>query len=97
MASLSNEGGVEINRALLMSGVVLLSGAALLGAVGGIAVTVALVGAARSWVDQLEEPPSALARRRLAQARSAAIAGAQAWQNSNSVGVPQGTTGGAVD
>jgi hypothetical protein len=80
MATGSNESGVEVNRALLMSGVVLLSTAALLGTVGGIAVTIAVVGAARSWTRQLDEPPSVLARRRMAQARSAALAGAQGWR-----------------
>jgi hypothetical protein len=80
MATGSNEHGVEVNRGLLMGGVVLLSTAAVLGAVGGIAVTAAIVGAARTWVRQWDEPPSALARRRMAQARSAAVAGAQGWR-----------------
>jgi hypothetical protein len=111
MADQSEVGGVEVNRALLMSGVVLLSGAALLGALGGIAVTVAMVGAARTWVNQWEEPPSVLARRRLAQARAAAIAGAQGWTAAQQQGgdvtsnggplssVPhrQAQTGGTVD
>jgi hypothetical protein len=80
MASRSDERSIEVNRALLLGGVVLISTGALLGTVGGIAMTVAAIGAARSWVRQLDEPPSAMARRRLAQARSAAVAGAQGWR-----------------
>jgi hypothetical protein len=78
MASGSDVRTIEVNRPLLLSGVVLISAAALLGTVGGIATMVAVAGAARSWARQLDEPPSVMARRRLAQARSAAMAGALA-------------------
>lgn len=74
---------IEVNRPLLLGGLVLISVGALIGTVGGIATTVAVIGAARSWVGQLDEPPSATARRRLAQARAAAIAGAQGWRQAN--------------
>jgi hypothetical protein len=84
MASRSDERKIEVNRALLLGGVVLISTAALLGTVGGITMTVAVIGAARSWVRQWEEPPSAKARRRLAQARSAAAAGAHGWRENGS-------------
>jgi catabolite regulation protein CreA len=80
MSSRSDERSIEVNRALLLSGVVLISTAALLGTVGGIATAVAVIGAARSWVRQLDEPPSTMARRRLAQARTAALAGAEGWR-----------------
>jgi hypothetical protein len=53
---------------------------AVLGMAGALATSVAVIGAARSWVRQWDEPPSALARRRLAQARSAAAAGAHGWR-----------------
>ena len=78
---------IEVNRPLLLGGLVLISVGALIGTVGGIATTVAVIGAARSWVGQLDEPPSATARRRLAQARAAAIAGAQGWRQSERPGV----------
>jgi hypothetical protein len=80
MMSRSDEQRLEVNRALLLGGVVLISTGALLGTVGGIAMTVAAIGAARSWVRQLDESPSAMARRRLAQAKSAAVAGTQGWR-----------------
>jgi hypothetical protein len=80
MTPRTGEGRIEINRGLLVGGAVLMSVGAVIGAVGALAATVAVVGAARSWVGQLEEPPSVIARRRLAQARTAAAAGAQGWR-----------------
>ena len=53
----------------------------LLGFTGLVLVSSALVSATRQWVDQLERPPSELARRRWEQAKSAASAGAKAWRN----------------
>lgn len=88
MATRSEDQSIEINRALLKGGAVLISVGALLGAVGSIATAVAVIGAARSWVRQLDEPPSAVARRRLAQARSAAVAGAQGWRQNGVPGQP---------
>jgi hypothetical protein len=84
MTSRSEERKVEINRGLIMGGMVLISVGALLGAVGGVATAAALIGATRSWIKQWDEPPSAVARRRLAQARSAAAAGAQGWRQNGS-------------
>ena len=80
MTPRTGERKIEINRGLLVGGAVLMSVGAVIGAVGALAATVAVIGAARSWVGQLEEPPSAMARRRMAQARTAAVAGAQGWR-----------------
>lgn len=65
----------------------MLAGAGLVGAGGLIALTglavsgFHLLSAIRRWVDEMEVPPSQLARIKLAQARAAAVAGAGAWQN----------------
>jgi hypothetical protein len=40
-----------------------------------------LVSATRKWVNEMEVPPSELARIKWTQARAAVSAGAQAWQN----------------
>jgi hypothetical protein len=81
MAAGSNEQStLEVNRALIAGGAALLAVGGLLCMAGGLAATVAVVGAARSWVRQWDEPPRAVARRRLAQARSAATAGASGWR-----------------
>jgi hypothetical protein len=64
----------------------LLTGAALIGlgallAMAGVAVGgTHLISAMRRWVADMEVPPSELATMKLAQARAAAAAGAQAWQ-----------------
>jgi hypothetical protein len=84
MTSGSDQGRIEINRALLTGGTVLISVGALLGMVGAMATSAAVIGAARSWIRQWDEPPSSIARRRLLQARSAAVAGAQGWRQNGS-------------
>ena len=93
MTDRSDPPSIQVNRALLGSGVVLISVAALLGTIGGVAMTIAVVGAARSWVQQRDEPPSVTARRRLAQARAAAAAGAQGWRQANGQVLGAGSTG----
>ncbi len=48
----------------------------------GIAVSgTAVVAAARRWVLAQEEPPSAIVKRKIAQAKAATAAGANAWQD----------------
>ena len=42
-----------------------------------------LLTATRRWVNEMEVPPSELARIKWTQARVAMSAGAQAWQNEN--------------
>jgi hypothetical protein len=42
-----------------------------------------LLTATRRWVNEMEVPPSELARIKWTQARAAMSAGAQAWQNGN--------------
>jgi hypothetical protein len=80
MTPRTDERKIEINRGLLVGGAMLMSVGAVLGMAGALATSVAVIGAARSWVRQREEPPSVTARRRLAQARTAAAAGAQGWR-----------------
>jgi hypothetical protein len=81
MTPRTDERRIEFNRGLLVGGAVLMSVGAVVGMVGALATSIAVIGAARSWVGQLEEPPSAMARRRLAQAKTAAAAGAQGWRD----------------
>ena len=42
-----------------------------------------LLTATRQWVNEMEVPPSELARLKWTQAKAAMNAGAQAWQNGN--------------
>ena len=81
---MSNDGSkpsVQVNRSLLVGGGVLVGIGGLLGFTGMALVSSALLSATRQWVNQLQEPPSEMARRRWRQARAAASAGAEAWRN----------------
>jgi hypothetical protein len=75
------QGGIQVNRSLLVGGGVLVGIGGLLGFTGMVLVGSALLSATRQWVDQLERPPSEIARRKWQQARAAAAAGAGAWRN----------------
>ena len=77
----SPEGGIGVNRSLLVGGGVLVGVGGLLGLTGMVLVGSALLSATRQWVKQLEQPPSVMARRKWQQAKVAAAAGAQAWRN----------------
>jgi hypothetical protein len=74
-------GGVQLNRRRIAGGVLIGIGG-LLGFTGMLLVGSAIVTVARRWVDQLEQPPSELAKFKWQQARAATTAGAKAWRNS---------------
>jgi hypothetical protein len=81
MSNEGSQGGMQINRSLLVGGGVLVGIGGLLGFTGMVLVGSALLSATRQWVNQLERPPSEIARRRWQQAKAAASAGAGAWRN----------------
>jgi hypothetical protein len=78
LADQGSRGDIQLNRNLLVGGGVLVALGGLLGFTGMALVSSALISATRQWVDQLERPPSELARRRWVQAKAAATAGAAA-------------------
>jgi hypothetical protein len=80
----AQEDGVKRNRVLVAGGVLAGIGG-LLGCVGALLVSSALVSASRRWVRQLDPPPSAMAKVRWQQARAATTAGARAWRDGPSV------------
>jgi hypothetical protein len=69
---------------MLVGGIGLLSAGSVLMLLGGLVTSAVAFRATRRWVDHLEEPPSAMARRTWGQARSAVAAGARGWQDSRS-------------
>jgi hypothetical protein len=71
---------IQINRSLLSSGVVLLCVGFFLWWIGAALAASALGQAAMKWIDQLEESPSDMARRRAHQFKEAVSAGSKAWQ-----------------
>ncbi len=75
----------------LVTGGSLVAAGALI-ALAGLAVSgLHVVSATRRWVGEMEVPPSELAKIRWTQARSAASAGAAAWQNGVSAHDTAGT------
>jgi hypothetical protein len=80
-------GEVQLNRRLIAGGGVLIGIGGLLGFTGMVLVSSAIVSAARRRVNQLEQPPSELAKRTWQQARAATTAGAKAWRDSPSATV----------
>ena len=81
MADQGSQGDIQLNRNLLVGGGVLVALGGLLGFTGMALVSSALLSATRQWVDQLERPPTEIARRRWEQTKAAASAGAAAWRD----------------
>jgi hypothetical protein len=86
VADQTSKGDNQLNRSLLVGGGVLVGLGGLLGFTGMALVSSALLSATRQWVNQLEQPPSEMARRKWQQARAAAAAGAGAWRNGPQTG-----------
>ena len=63
MADQGSPGDIQLNRNLLVGGGVLVALGGLLGFTGMALVSSALISATRRWMDQLERPPSEIARR----------------------------------
>ena len=84
MSNLTSRPALEINRSLMSSGVALLCVGFFLWWVGAALSATALGKAAKKWLDQLEESPSEMARRRAHQFKGAVAAGSRAWRDQSS-------------
>ena len=73
--------GIRLNRRLAVGGGVLIGAGGLLAFTGVLLLSSAVVSATRQWVNQLEQPPSELAKLKWRQARAATTAGAEAWRS----------------
>jgi hypothetical protein len=73
--------GLALKTGPLLAGAVLIGIGSLLGLAGLAIAGAALGAAARRYVNNMEVPPSELAKQNLAKARAAASAGASAWRN----------------
>jgi hypothetical protein len=76
----SSIGAPEVHSGPLVTGAGLVAAGGLLALVGMIIGGGHLVTAIRRWVRDMDVPPSELAKLKLAQAKAAAAAGADAWQ-----------------
>ena len=82
MGNAASNGDVQLDRQRIAGGGVLIGIGGLLGFSGMVLASAAIVSAARQRVNQLEQPPSELAKRKWQQTRAATTAGAMAWRNS---------------
>ncbi|MEP7026399.1 MAG: hypothetical protein ABJB47_21865 [Actinomycetota bacterium] len=78
--------GPQLRSAPLIIGAALVGAGALLALAGWAVSGVHVASATRRWIREMEVPPSELAKVKWAQARTAAAAGARAWQNGNPAG-----------
>jgi len=76
-----SSGSLQRDRGRLVGGGVLIGTGGLLALTGVLLFSLAVVSATRQWVSQLEQPPSELAKLKWRQARTATVAGANAWRN----------------
>lgn len=76
----ATEPAARVDRALLIRGIALLSAGGVLVALGALVSGVGAVRATRRWVNEWEQPPREVARKRLSQARSAVAAGSRSWR-----------------
>jgi hypothetical protein len=80
MSSSTSRPLFEVNRSLMNSGVVLLCVGFFLWLIGAALSATALGQAAMKWIDQMEESPSEIARKRAHQFKEAVSAGSKAWR-----------------
>ena len=81
MSDMKQTAGPQLRSGPLIVGAALVAAGALLAA-AGLAVSGVHVGSAtRRWIRDMDVPPSDLARIKWEQARNAAAAGTQAWQD----------------
>jgi hypothetical protein len=73
--------GPQVRPAPLVTGGALIAAGGVLALAGFVVGGAHLLVAIRRWVREMEIPPSEVAKLKLAQARAAASAGADAWQN----------------
>lgn len=90
---MTRRNGPQFSTAQMITSAVMV-GAGTLIVMAGLAVGAGhMLAATRRWVNEMEVPPSELARQKWTQARAAMSAGASAWQNGSPT-VPAGPTSG---
>jgi membrane protein implicated in regulation of membrane protease activity len=77
----TSEAGFSPDGRSLMIGAVLMGVGSAIALAGFAIYGATMVSATRRWIEKMETPPSQIARQRLNQARSAAMARAGAWRN----------------
>ena len=78
-------GGPQFRTATMITSAAMVGGGCIIALAGLALGSGHMAVATRRWVNEMEVPPSELARIKWTQARAAMSAGAQAWQNGNQV------------
>jgi hypothetical protein len=73
--------GLQVRSTPLVTGGALVAAGGVLALAGFVVGGAHLVVAIRQWIKDMEIPPSELAKLKLAQAKAAAAAGADAWHD----------------
>jgi hypothetical protein len=92
MVAMSNgenrTGGPQFSTATLITSAAMVGGGTMI-VMAGLALGGGhMLSATRRWVNEMEVPPSQLAKMKWTQARAAMTAGSQAWQKNGSGPVP---------
>jgi hypothetical protein len=82
----TNRPALQVNTRHLTRSVVLIGIGSAVAMIGVAVGSSALLAATRRWVDQLETPPTEVARRSWEQAKAATTAGADAWRHGTGQG-----------
>ena len=83
----NRNGGPQFRTATLITSAAMVGGGAMI-VMSGLALGGGhIMAATRRWLNEMEVPPSQLAKMKLTQARAAMTAGSQAWQKNGS-GIP---------
>jgi hypothetical protein len=69
------------NSKAMVAGFALVAAGGVIAMAGAGISTTAMVNAVRRWVRAQQEPPAAIVKRKISQAKAATTAGASAWQN----------------
>jgi hypothetical protein len=77
----ASHGEIRFNRRLIAGGGMLIGIGGLLGCTGVLLLSSTVVSVTRRWVNQLDQPPSELAKLRWRQARAATAEGVKAWRS----------------
>jgi hypothetical protein len=87
--SLQSRSRSRMNTRALVAGAVLMGVGGVLGLAGAALAASVLFATARRRVQEMEVPPSELARQNWARAKAATAAGVSTWRNGQPAGDPQ--------
>ena len=82
--------GPQVRSGPLVTGGSLIAAGGVLALAGFVVGGAHLLVAIRQWIKQMEVPPSELAKLKLAQAKAAAAAGADAWHDGTTAASARG-------